>query len=78
MEFQQKRVLTFIEGCKHLGYKPSYVYKLTSARILPFSKPNGKCIKFDIIKLDEWLLSNEIKTKNEIKNIASSYIKKLK
>ncbi len=77
MEFQQKRVLTFLEGCKYLGFQPSYVYKLTSARVIPFSKPNGKCIKFDINKLDDWLLSNESITINERKNLASTYINKL-
>ena len=43
----QNRVLTFEQGCNYLGYAKSYVYKLTSSGILPYSKPNGKSIFFD-------------------------------
>jgi excisionase family DNA binding protein len=53
-----KRVLSFEEGCAYLGYKKSYVYKLISAGKLPYSKPNGKKIYFDRLKLEEWMLSN--------------------
>jgi excisionase family DNA binding protein len=53
-----KRVLNFEEGCAYLGYKKSYVYKLISAGKLPYSKPNGKKIYFDRLKLEEWMLSN--------------------
>lgn len=62
----EKRVLSFQEACEYCGYKPSYFYKLTSAGIVPFSRPNGKKIFFDRFKLDEWLLSNS--TKGDIQN----------
>lgn len=58
MDFNQNKVLTFKQGCEYLGYAKSYVYKLTSAGILPFSKPNGKSIFFDREKLEAWMLSN--------------------
>lgn len=58
MDIQNNRVLSFDEGCQYLGYKKSYVYKMTSSGILPFSKPNGKKIFFDREKLEEWMLSN--------------------
>lgn len=58
MDFQQNKVLTFDQGCQYLGYAKSYVYKLTSAGILPYSKPNGKSIFFDREKLEAWMLSN--------------------
>lgn len=58
MDLQNKKVLTFIEGCNYLGYAKSYVYKLTSAGILPFSKPNNKKIFFDREQLEKWMLSN--------------------
>ena len=54
---ERQRVLTFEEGCRYMGYKPSYVYKLTSGGVLPFSKPRGGKIFFDREKLDEWMLS---------------------
>ena len=37
---------------------PSYVYKITSTGILPFSKPNGKSIFIERQKLEDWMLSN--------------------
>jgi excisionase family DNA binding protein len=58
MDLQNKKVLTFAEGCEYLGYAKSYVYKLTSSAIIPFSKPNGKSIFFDREKLEAWMLSN--------------------
>jgi excisionase family DNA binding protein len=58
MDYLQNKVLTFEQGCEYLGYAKSYVYKLTSAGILPFSKPNGKSIFFDREKLEAWMLSN--------------------
>ena len=58
MEQSLNRVLTFEQACQYLGYAKSYVYKLTSAGILPHSKPNGKSIFFDREKLENWMLSN--------------------
>lgn len=78
MEEKNKKVLTFKQGCEYLGYKPSYVYKLTSGNIIPFSKPNGKCIRFDSEKLDLWMLSNESISINERKEIATTYINLVK
>ena len=72
--FNEKHVLTFEEGCNYLGYKKSYVYKLTSAKIIPFSKPNGKKIFFDKAKLEEWMLSNPSSSFSDRKILASSYI----
>lgn len=53
-----KKVLSFQEACEYLGYRKSYLYKLTSSGILPFSKPNGKKIFFDREKLERWMLGN--------------------
>jgi len=54
----ENNILSFEQGCELLGYKKSYVYKLTSAGILPFSKPNNKKIFFDREKLEAWILGN--------------------
>ena len=69
-----KRVLSFDEGCQYLGYKKSYVYKLTSAGILPYSKPNGKRIYFDKELLEEWMLSNANSSLAEKMRAANAYI----
>lgn len=69
---QDKRVLSFEEGCAYLGYKKSYVYKLISAGVLPYSKPNGKKIYFDREKLEGWMLSNA--HEGNIEQLASDYL----
>ena len=74
MDFSQSRVLTFEQGCEYLGYKKSYCYKLTSAGILPFSKPNGKSIFFDREKLENWMLSNASKSLAERQIEAATYV----
>ncbi len=73
-----KKVLTFDEACDYTGISRSYFYKLTSKNILPYSKPNGKIIFFSKEKLDEWLLRNEQKSKNDLKDKALDYTLKNK
>jgi flavin-dependent dehydrogenase len=68
-----KSVLTFEEGCSYTGYKSSYMHKLTSSNVIPYSKPNGKAIFFDRLKLDAWLLRNHRKSKTEIEDEANAY-----
>ncbi len=72
-----KRVLNFDEACQYLGYKKSYVYKLTSAGVLPYSKPNGKRIYFDRILLEEWMLSNANPSLAEKMRTAKSYVRNM-
>lgn len=74
MEYLKNRVLTFEQGCEYLGYKKSYVYKLTSAGIIPFSKPNSKSIFFEREKLEEWMLSNAKPGRKENQINAATYI----
>ena len=69
-----KKVLTFDEGCRYTGFAPSYMYKLTSAGRIPFSKPNGKTIFFDRDKLDEFLLSNSTKSNDQKEAEAATYV----
>lgn len=68
-----KTVLTFDETCDYTGISRSYLYKLTSANKIPFSKPMGKIIFFNKDKLDKWLLSNNYLTNKEIENKALAY-----
>jgi excisionase family DNA binding protein len=70
----EKRILSFEEACTYTGFAESYMYKLTSARKIPHSKPNGKKIFFDREQLDQWLLSNPVKTAGQINAEASTYI----
>jgi len=74
MDIKQNKVLTFEQGCQYLGFAKSYVYKLTSSGILPFSKPNGKRIFFDKEKLEEWMLSNSHSSLKEKQIIAATFL----
>lgn len=53
-----KDVLTFEEACEYMGVSRSFLYKLTSRRQIPHSKPNGKMIFFEKKKINIWLLQN--------------------
>ncbi|MBO0323851.1 helix-turn-helix domain-containing protein [Muricauda sp. CAU 1633] len=68
-----KEVLTLEETCEYTGISRSYLYKLTAAREIPHSKPNGKMIFFEKKKLNEWLLQNGRKSKMEIEDAAIKY-----
>lgn len=70
----QKKILTLDEAAEYLNIEKSYMYKLTSGRIIPHSKPNGKTIYFEKEKLDEWALSRPIKTRQEINIEAATYV----
>ena len=69
-----KRVLTIDEAVEYTGFKKSYLYQLTSAGVIPHSKPNGKMIFFDRGKLEDWLLSNPKKGIADLKTEAANYI----
>ena len=69
-----KKVLTFDEACEYTGISRSYLYKLTSSGVIPYSKPNGKVIFFDKEKLVKWLLKNARKSADEIKEEALSFL----
>lgn len=68
-----KTVLTVDEAAYYTGLSHSYLYKLTARGEIPFSKPRGKLIYFSKEKLDQWLLSNNQKSNQEIKNEALEY-----
>ena len=61
-----KEVLTFEEACEYMGVSRSFLYKLTSRRQIPLSKPNGKMIFFENKTLNLWLLQNNRKSKAEL------------
>lgn len=47
--------LSFKEACAYLGYKPSYLYKLTAKKLIKCYKPSGKILFFSKLELDEWI-----------------------
>jgi excisionase family DNA binding protein len=71
-----KEVLTFSEAVQFTGYSESYLYKLTSERKIPHSKPTGKLIYFNRRELEAWLLQNRVSTTDEIAGKAQTYCMK--
>ncbi|PNW27217.1 helix-turn-helix transcriptional regulator [Formosa algae] len=71
-----KVVLTLEEACEYTGLSKSYMYKLTSLRLIPYSKPSGKLVFFSKESLDSWMLDNEHLTKGDIEREAFASIRK--
>ena len=47
-------LLNFAEAAAFLGFKKSYLYKLTSSRQIPFFKYGGRLVLFDRAALEAW------------------------
>lgn len=62
-----KQVLSFSDMLAFTGMSESRLYKLTSARKIPFSKV-GRSLYFDRKQIEEWLLSNPKLTDGEIED----------
>ena len=63
--FEKKEILTLSEAAQHIGISKSYLYKLTSARKIPFYRPEVKLIFFKKSELEEWILNNRQDPYNE-------------
>ena len=72
--YLNKNVLSFDEASKFLNLSTSYLYKLTSACLIPHYKPQGKMLYFDKSELEEWLRQNPVKTQAQISEQANSYL----
>lgn len=71
--FGLKTILNVEELSDYTGFKKSYIYKLVHTNSIPFSKPFGKVLFFDRIKIDEWLLKNNHKSNDEIQQEAIEF-----
>lgn len=69
----EKQMLTLSEAADYMGMKKNYLYRLTSARLIPHFKPNGKMIYFDKDALISWLKSNPVQTDDELNNRTQLY-----
>lgn len=58
--------LNFNQAAQYLGFSHSYLYKLTSRKIIPAHRPTGKMLFFSKAELDEWVFSSKkAKVKSE-------------
>lgn len=71
---ENKKVLTFEEAAQYTGISKSTLYKMTSQKIVPHYKPNGKMIFFDREELEAYLLSVRVKPESEIEEAASTFL----
>jgi len=74
LKIQNAEPLNFEQACSYLGFKKSYLYKLTCFKQIPFYRPNGKKIYFEKSELNKWLLKNRIKSNDELEAEAGQLI----
>lgn len=55
IKHQDEKPLSFKEASAYLGFAPSYLYKLTSRKVIPHYKPSGKMLFFSKADLDDWV-----------------------
>ncbi len=70
----KKEVLTLEEACAYTGLSKSKMYKHTHQREIPHYKPQGKKIYFKREELISWLLSNRVKTIQELEDESIKYL----
>jgi len=54
-EIDEAKPLNSTEAAKYLSIAQSTLYRLTSAKKIPFHKPNGKYLYFFREELDDWI-----------------------
>ena len=72
----EKKILTIENVAEMLGVSKSYVYKLTSKRILPHYKPMGKVVYFKREDIEDWIFRNRMTTDEELEMQAVNYCNK--
>ena len=72
----QKDVLTAREAADYMGVTLQYLYRLTSARLIPHSKPTGKVLYFRRVELEDWLTANRVPTLEETRTRAAARLAK--
>lgn len=74
----QKEILNLDEAALYTGMKKSYLYKLTSMKMIPHYKPAGKYCFFRRTELEEWLTANPVATVADLNAAAQAYCMKNK
>ena len=77
MVYQSKNVLTFNEACKFMCISKSYLYKLTSAGLIPHYKPSGKMIYFEKADILAWMRRNRTVSQEEVNEHAQQVLQKM-
>jgi excisionase family DNA binding protein len=73
---EQPRLLSIDEAAQFLNLAKPTLYRLTSQRLIPFSKPAGsKRLYFRLIDLEEWTQTGRKRTISEIAEQSASFVK---
>lgn len=72
----RKKVFNVSNLQMYTGWSLSKIYKLTSARLIPFSKPTNGSLFFEREKIEEWLLQNPSYTEDDIEERVSAHLRK--
>ena len=69
-----KTVLNFDELAAYSGLSKSYLYKLSSAGLIPMYKPTGKVCFFNKKEIDIFLQRNPVKTSAQLETDAATIV----
>jgi excisionase family DNA binding protein len=69
-----EEILSLNEAAKFLCASKSFMYKMTSQKIIPHYIPGGKRIYFKKSDLEDWLLKNRIPPTSELETNTESYL----
>jgi len=72
----KKRVFNVSNLQMYTGWSLSKIYKLTSARLIPFSKPTNGSLFFEREKIEEWLLQNPSYGEAELEEKVNAHLSK--
>ncbi len=73
-----KRVFNLKDLMAYTGWSDKNIYRLTSLRLIPFSKPTKGALFFDRVKIEEWLLGKPFLTDKELDHFVNNHIYKNK
>lgn len=68
-----KNVLDLEDVALLTGLSKSHLYKMTCRHLLPFYRPNGKCLYFDKVEIEGWMKQNRVTTQTEAEQQAIAY-----
>ncbi len=75
MKTKDEEIQSLKEAAEFLKVSKSCLYKKTSQKQIPYYKPPGcKQIYFRKAELEEWLLSNKVKTVVELEKNTENYL----
>ena len=74
MKKHNEEILSLNEAAKFLCASKSFMYKMTSQKLIPHYIPGGKKIYFKKSDLEDWLLKNRIPLCSEFEANTECYL----